>query len=110
MMTLTNVDAIHDLFMQAGMTAEQATAAITDMAYRLFIATAHPFEGPTYLDVVKQIPGWAALFTEAFGAAMLVIAAIAIFGAFLAWLALRRGDVRGGSPFAGGQDDAPASS
>jgi len=104
MITLTSVDTYTDLLVQHGMSPDQAAAAIADAQLRLFVATAHPFEGPTYLDVVKQVPGWAMMFNQAFAASMLVMAGVALFGAALAWLALRGGSVSGSTPFAPRQD------
>jgi MFS transporter, DHA2 family, multidrug resistance protein len=104
MITLTSVDTYTNLLEQHGLTADHAAAAIADAQLRLFVATAHPFEGPTYLDVVKQVPGWAKMFNEAFAASMLVIAGVALFGAALAWLALRSGTVSGSTPFAAKED------
>jgi hypothetical protein len=100
MITLTSVDTYTNLLEEHGLTPDQAAAAIADAQLRLFVWTAHPFEGPTYLDVVKQIPGWAVMFNQAFAAAMLVMAGVALFGAALAWLTLRGGTVSGSTPFA----------
>ncbi|MFN8521376.1 MAG: hypothetical protein U0667_18800 [Chloroflexota bacterium] len=40
----------------------------------LFLQTAHLFLEPSFLDVVRDLPGWAATFTQGFTSAMVVFA------------------------------------
>ncbi len=102
MISLTNADSYRQVLIDAGMTPEQAAATIADVQYRVFVLTAPPFTGPVYIDVVKRLPGWAALFTQAFATAMLVIAVVAVVGAVIAWLTLRTGALPGAAPLMSG--------
>ena len=71
------------------MSATDAAAAFETAQRAVFLQTAHPFMEPSYLDIAKQVPGWAAVFTDGYTGAMVVFAAIALFGAAVAWLGLR---------------------
>lgn len=73
----------------AGMTPEAAASAYSDAQRAIFLETAHPFIDPTLLDVVQQIPGWAAVFTDGFTGAMVVLAAVTAVGTLVAFLGLR---------------------
>jgi hypothetical protein len=71
------------------MTQEQATSAYASAQRAIFLATAHPYLEPSFLDVVKQIPGWDEVFTSGFADAMLVLAVIALCAALVAFVGLR---------------------
>jgi hypothetical protein len=69
--------------------AADAEVAVEQGQRMVFLATAHPFMHPSYLDVARQIPGWDAVFTAALGAAMLIFGTIALLSAAVAVLGLR---------------------
>jgi hypothetical protein len=71
------------------MTPNGAAAAYEAAQRAGFLVTAHPFRDPSYLDVASRIPGWEAIFTDAFGAAMLVLATMAVIAAIVAVFGLR---------------------
>jgi DHA2 family multidrug resistance protein-like MFS transporter len=78
-----------------GMTPEEAAAAYESAQRSLFLATAHPFNEPSYLDLAAQIPGWDAIFTSGFTDALLVLAAVTAVAALVAFLGLRARPARG---------------
>jgi DHA2 family multidrug resistance protein-like MFS transporter len=73
----------------AGMTPEQAAAVYQGAQRAVFLATAHPYNEPSYLDVASQVPGWDAVFTSGFTDAMLVLAAVTGVAVMVAFLGLR---------------------
>ncbi len=72
-----------------GMQPDQAASVIQGAQRAVFLATAHPYNDPSYLDVASQVPGWAAIFTTAFTDSMLVLAAVAAVAAVVAAFGLR---------------------
>lgn len=72
-----------------GLTPEQAAAASEGAQRAIFLATAHPYLEPSYLDVASQVPGWDAIFTAGFTDAMLVLAAVTTVAALVAFIGLR---------------------
>jgi DHA2 family multidrug resistance protein-like MFS transporter len=95
MVAQMSADSFQAKLVASGMSPEQAAAAYQDMQRILFVAYSPPFTGPVYIDVVKQLPGWSEVFTQAFGSAMLVVAGVALVGSVIAWLALRGAEVTG---------------
>jgi DHA2 family multidrug resistance protein-like MFS transporter len=73
----------------SGATPDEAAAAYEAAERALFLATAHPFNEPSYLDVAQQIPGWDAIFTAGFTDSMLVLAAVTGVTTLVAFLGLR---------------------
>ena len=74
---------------ELGFTIDEAARLITEAARAAFLAAAHPFLKPSYLDIATQIPGWPASFTAGFASSMLAFAALALVAAVIAALALR---------------------
>ena len=90
MIALTAAAGWQATMVSAGM-GEQAAADAWATAQRaLFLHTAHPFLQPSFLDVVRDLPGWSAAFTQGFTSAMVVLAVVAIAGALVAFVGLRR--------------------
>jgi hypothetical protein len=89
MIALSGAAAWQAGLIEAGMTPEQATSAYEDAQRAIFLATAHPYLEPSFLDVVQQIPGWDEIFTAGFTDAMLVLAVIALGAALVAFISLR---------------------
>jgi hypothetical protein len=58
MIALSGAAAWQARLVDAGMTQEQATSAQATAQRAIFLAMAHPYLEPSFLDVVKQIPGW----------------------------------------------------
>jgi hypothetical protein len=87
----TSAAAWQQRLVDGGMTPDQAATAIETAQRAVFLETAHPFIDPSYLDVASQVPGWAAVFTEGYAAAMIVFAVIAIVGVVVAYMGLRSG-------------------
>jgi hypothetical protein len=89
MIAATTAATWQQRLLDSGMTQDQAATAYESAQRAVFLQTAHPFIDPSYLDVASQVPGWAAVFTEGYAAAMIVFAVIAIVGVAVAWLGLR---------------------
>ena len=89
MIAATSAAAWQQRLVDGGMTPAQASAAYESAQRAVFLETAHPFIEPSYLDIARLIPGWAAIFTEGYAAAMMVFALIAAIGVAVAWLGLR---------------------
>jgi MFS family permease len=89
MIAATSAAAWQQRLVDGGMTPDQAATAVDSAQRAVFLETAHPFIDPSYLDVASQVPGWAAVFTEGYTAAMMVFALIAVVGVIVAWLGLR---------------------
>jgi MFS family permease len=89
MIALSGASAWQARLVDAGMTQEQATSAYESAQRAIFLATAHPYLEPSFLDVAKEIPGWNEVFTAGFVDAMLVLAVVAICGALIAFVGLR---------------------
>lgn len=98
MIAATSAAAWQQRLVEGGMTPAQAASTYESAQRAVFLETAHPFIEPSYLDVVKLVPGWAAVFTEGYVAAMVVIALIVAIGVVVAWLGLRAGPVGSMSP------------
>jgi len=96
MIALSGAAAWQARLVEAGMTEEQATSAYASALRAIFLATAHPYLEPSFLDVVKQIPGWDEVFTAGFTDAMLVLAVIALVAALVAFVGLRARGARAG--------------
>jgi hypothetical protein len=89
MIALSGAAAWQAGLIEAGMTPEQATSAYEDAQRAIFLATAHPYLEPSFLDVVQEIPGWDEIFTTGFTDAMLVLGVIALAAALVAFVGLR---------------------
>jgi MFS family permease len=89
MIALSGASAWQARLVDAGMTQEQATTVFETAQRDIFLATAHPYLEPSFLDVVQQIPGWDEVFTAGFTDAMLVLAVIALCAALVAFVGLR---------------------
>lgn len=89
MIAATSAAAWQQRLTDAGMSSTQAEAAIETAQRAVFLETAHPFIEPSYLDIAKVVPGWAAVFTDGYTGAMVVFATIALLGAAVAWRGLR---------------------
>jgi hypothetical protein len=100
MIALSGASAWQASLIEAGMTPEQATSTYEGAQRAIFLATAHPYLEPSFLDVVQQIPGWDEIFTAGFTDAMLILAVIALCAALIAFVGLR-GRRRGAVPQAG---------
>lgn len=98
MIALTAAAGWQRTMVSAGMSEQVAADAWAAAQRALFLQTAHPFLEPSFLDVVRDLPGWAATFTQGFTSAMVVFAAVALAGALTAFVGLRRlplGDAAG---------------
>lgn len=89
MIAATSATAWQQRLVSAGMTPDQAAATYESAQRAIFLESAHPFIEPSYLDIVRQVPGWVPIFTDGYTAAMTVIAAIGILGVVVAYLGLR---------------------
>ena len=89
MIAATSAAAWQQRLVDGGLSPEQATEAYESAQRAVFLGTSHPFIEPSYLDIAKLVPGWAAVFTEGYAAAMVVFAFIAALGVIVAWLGLR---------------------
>ncbi|MFN8623587.1 MAG: MFS transporter [Chloroflexota bacterium] len=89
MIALTAAEGWQRTMVSAGMSPEAAAAAWSAAQRQIFLATAHPFLEPSFLDVARDLPGWSAAFTQGFTSAMVVLALAAVVGALVAWLGLR---------------------
>jgi MFS family permease len=89
MIALSGAAAWQARLVDAGMTQEQATSAYASAQRAIFLATAHPYLEPSFLDVAKQIPGWNEVFTTGFTDGMLVLAVISLCAALIAFVGLR---------------------
>lgn len=90
MIGLTAAAGWQRTMVSAGMSEQAAADAWATTQRVLFLHTAHPFLEPSFLDVVRDLPGWSAAFTQGFTSAMAVLAFVAIAGALIAFLGLRR--------------------
>jgi DHA2 family multidrug resistance protein-like MFS transporter len=90
MIALTAAAGWQATMVSAGMSEEAAADAWATGQRALFLHTAHPFLQPSFLDVVRDLPGWSAAFTQGFTSAMVVLAVVALAGALIAFLGLRR--------------------
>lgn len=89
MIALTAAAGWQRTMVEAGMSPDAAASTYARIQRDVFLATAHPFLEPSFLDVARTIPGWAVAFTAGFTSAMLVLGAVALAGALVAWLGLR---------------------
>jgi MFS family permease len=89
MIALSGASAWQATLVDAGMTPEQAASTFGSAQRDIFLATAHPYLEPSFLDVVKEILGWDEIFTTGFTDAMLVLAVIALGAALVAFVGLR---------------------
>ena len=89
MIALTSSAAWQQQLIDSGMTADQAAAAYHEAQLALYLATAHPYVAPSYLDIVSQLPGWSAVFTDSFTSAMVGFALIAATATVVAFIGLR---------------------
>jgi DHA2 family multidrug resistance protein-like MFS transporter len=95
MIAMTSAVAWQQRLVDGGMTPDQAATTYDAATRAIFLTTAHPFVRPSHLDVVRQVPGWASVFTDGFTAAMAVFALIAAIAAVVAFIGLR--DARDGT-------------
>jgi DHA2 family multidrug resistance protein-like MFS transporter len=72
-----------------GKTVEEAAGVIAEATRAAFLAAAHPFLEPSFLDVAVRVPGWPQSFTYGFTSAMLVFAGLALAGAVVVLIGLR---------------------
>jgi MFS family permease len=100
MIALSGASAWQARLVESGMTQEQATSAYETAQRAIFLATAHPYLEPSFLDVAQQIPGWDEIFSAGFTDAMMVLAVIALSAALVAFVGLR-GQRRGAVSQAG---------
>lgn len=89
MIALSGAAAWQARLVDSGMTQEQAASAYETAQRAIFLATAHPYLEPSFLDAVKGIPGWDEIFTTGFTDAMLVLGLIALGTALIAFVGLR---------------------
>jgi DHA2 family multidrug resistance protein-like MFS transporter len=89
MIALSGAAAWQSQMVDAGMTQEQAASAFETAQRAIFLASAHPYLEPSFLDVVQDIPGWDEIFTAGFTDAMLVLGVIALGAALIAFVGLR---------------------
>jgi MFS family permease len=89
MIALSGAASWQARLVDAGMTQEQATSTYASAQRAIFLATAHPYLEPSFLDAVNEIPGWDEIFTAGFTDAMLVLAVIALGAALIAFVGLR---------------------
>jgi hypothetical protein len=73
----------------AGISADDAADLYRAAQRAIFLFTAHPFLEPSYLDIASRLPGFAEVFTASFTSASVVLGAIALAGAAVAFLGLR---------------------
>ena len=89
MIALTSAAAWQQQLVQAGMTADEAASAYKTAQQAVFLATAHPFLQPSFLDIAELVPGWEAVFTAGFTTAMIVVGILAAIAAIVAVAGLR---------------------
>jgi MFS-type transporter involved in bile tolerance (Atg22 family) len=89
MIALSGAAAWQARLVDAGMTQEQAASAFETAQRAIFLASAHPYLEPSFLDVVQEIPGWDEIFTAGFTDAMLVLGVITLGAALIAFVGLR---------------------
>ena len=89
MIAITTAAAWQQQLVDAGMTSAQAAETYQAAQRAIFLATAHPYLQPSYLDVVKQIPGWSEVFTAGFTSTMLAFAVMAAIATVVAFIGLR---------------------
>jgi DHA2 family multidrug resistance protein-like MFS transporter len=90
MIALTAAAGWQATMVSAGMSEQAAADAWATAQRALFLQTAHPFLQPSFLDVVRDLPGWSAAFTQGFTSAMVVLAVVALAGTLIAFVGLRR--------------------
>lgn len=103
MIALTAAAGWQATMVSAGMSEQAAADAWATAQRALFLQTAHPFLQPSFLDVVRDLPGWSAAFTQGFTSAMVVLTLVALAGALIAFVGLRRlhlGDAAAPRPIA----------
>jgi len=79
-----------------GFSPEEATQLIHEASRAAFLAAAHPFLEPSYLDLAVRVPGWPETFAAGYASAMVVFASLAAAGTVVALIGLRH--VRRASP------------
>lgn len=89
MIAVSGATAWQTQLVDAGMTPDEAAAVYQGAQRAVFLATAHPYNEPSYLDVASQVPGWDVAFTAGFTDSMLVLAAVTAVAAVVAALGLR---------------------
>jgi hypothetical protein len=89
MIAVSSAATAQGQMVDAGMTPEQAAAAYEAAQRAVFLATAHPFNEPSYFDIAQQVPAWDAIFTAGFTDTMLILAAVTGVAAIVAFLGLR---------------------
>lgn len=90
MIALTSAAGWQATLVSAGMSEQAAEEAWATAQRALFLHSAHPFLQPSFLDVVRDLPGWSAAFTQGFTSAVAVLAVVALAGAAIAFVGLRR--------------------
>jgi DHA2 family multidrug resistance protein-like MFS transporter len=89
MIAVSSAGAAQAQMVDAGMSPEEAAAVYEAAQRAVFLATAHPFNEPSYFDLAQQVPAWDAIFTSGFTDAMLILAAVTAVAALVAFLGLR---------------------
>ena len=89
MIALSGASAWQAKLVEGGMTPDQASATFETAQRAIYLETAHPYIEPSFLDVVKQVPGWADVFTAGFTDAMAVLAVIAAAASIVVLIGLR---------------------
>ena len=89
MIATSSATAWQAQMVDGGATPDEAAATYEAAQRAVFLATAHPFNEPSFLDLAQQVPGWDAIFTAGFTDAMLVLAAVTAVATLVAYLGLR---------------------
>jgi MFS family permease len=67
----------------AGLSKDQATAVLDEAQVRVFLATSHPYQEPSWLDAVSGLPGFDAIYTEGVVVAMVSIGLVVLATALM---------------------------
>jgi MFS family permease len=89
MVGLAGVVNVQSRLIAEGRTVEEAAGVIAEATRAAFLAAAHPFVQPSFLDLAVQVPGWPASFTYGYTSAMVVFAGLAFAAALVALIGLR---------------------
>jgi hypothetical protein len=66
-----------------GLSEDQATAVLDEAQVRVFLATSHPYQEPSWLDAVSGLPGFDAIYTEGVVVAMVSIGLVVLATALM---------------------------
>ena len=77
----------------AGVPADTAESMLYEIRTRIFVHTAHPYQEPSWMQVVNGVPFYAQVYAEAFALAMVMIGFVLVATALLVRAVLRPGQL-----------------